>query len=264
MLKVLIADQAESFTSALAELLYENFQVQICRDGKTALELLECFAPDVLVMDLFLAELDGISLLRIAGKRKLLSQVLVVSSIFSDFIEDSIQDLQIGYLVRKPCDATVTAQLVQEMARRRSDQMQRWDLNSETASVLLWLGLDVSRDGYSYLCAAIAYRMEHPRHLLTKEVYPAVAKCFNCSGGQVEKSISRVIEAAWKCRDDAIWREFFPTEPGGTPKRPTNDKFIARMAVFLESRRLGRLENAAEHRQVPEKIGNYVDITNEK
>ena len=130
--------------------------------------------------------------------------------------------------------------------------------------VNLWLGLDVSRDGYSYLCAAIAYRMEHPRHLLTKEVYPAVAKCFNCSGGQVEKSISRVIEAAWKCRDDAVWREFFPTEPGGIPKRPTNDKFIARMAVFLESRRLGRLENAAEHRQVPEKIGNYVDITNEK
>lgn len=263
ILKVLIADRAEDFSDALADLLREDFQVQICRDGKTALALLQSFAPDVLVVDLILTELDGISLLQHAAALGHLPKVLAVSSLLSSYIEESMQELGVGYLVRKPCDLKATARIVREMAfRQPTVHTSRLDVNSEVSDMLLHLQIDVSRDGYSRLCAAIRYRVGHPSGLLTKEVYPAVAKQFNCSCSQVEKSISRVIEAAWKCRDEAAWREFFPVEHGGELKRPTNDKFISRLAVYLENRRVGFCEDRVEPQQIHADAGDCVDVCN--
>ena len=69
MLKLLIADGTEEFRLALAEQLAGSFVIRCCHQGKQALEMIDSFRPDVLVLDLMLPELDGISLLQQLAER---------------------------------------------------------------------------------------------------------------------------------------------------------------------------------------------------
>ena len=47
MHKLLIADSSEIFISALASALKDQFQIQICADGQSALELLQQEKPSI-------------------------------------------------------------------------------------------------------------------------------------------------------------------------------------------------------------------------
>lgn len=75
-MKLLIADGNEEFRRALAAELQGAYHVRCCGDGKEALSLLRSFVPDVLVLDLMLPELDGISLLQSAASAGLCPMVL--------------------------------------------------------------------------------------------------------------------------------------------------------------------------------------------
>ena len=64
MQKILIADGAEEFPMALAEMLRGEHHIRITAEGNQTLEVLRTYQPDVLVLDLMLPGLDGISLLQ--------------------------------------------------------------------------------------------------------------------------------------------------------------------------------------------------------
>lgn len=107
-MKLLIADGNEEFRRALAAELQGAYHVRCCGDGKEALSLLRSFVPDVLVLDLMLPELDGISLLQSAASAGLCPMVLVTSRFYNDYILGALGELSVGYMMRKPCDIPAT------------------------------------------------------------------------------------------------------------------------------------------------------------
>lgn len=64
MLKLLVADMSQEFTDAVENVLRNEFEMQVCHDGETALELLHYFKPDVLVIHLLLPFKDGLTVLQ--------------------------------------------------------------------------------------------------------------------------------------------------------------------------------------------------------
>ena len=69
-IRVLIADANESFTAQLSGFLGENsaFVVAgVANDGEKAVELLHTVQADLLILDLLLPKLDGISVLKAAS-----------------------------------------------------------------------------------------------------------------------------------------------------------------------------------------------------
>jgi DNA-binding response OmpR family regulator len=62
--KILIAETSLEFSEQLCDILENRYDLRVCYSGLMAKELLEEFCPDVLVMDLALPGLDGISLLK--------------------------------------------------------------------------------------------------------------------------------------------------------------------------------------------------------
>ena len=62
-LKVMIADGETELLEDLGNALAGLYHVRIAREGHEALTLLRSFAPDILVLDMLLPGLDGISLL---------------------------------------------------------------------------------------------------------------------------------------------------------------------------------------------------------
>ena len=233
-LKLLIADANEDFAQALAEQLQGAYYIRRCQDGKQALSLLRSFAPDVLVLDLMLPELDGISLLQTAAAEGLRPMVLAVSRFVNDSVQEVMEELSVGYIMRKPCDIPATAARIADLSRRlRPPLLTHPDPKTHISNLLISLGIATKLRGYGYLREAVLRMAKKPDQSITKELYPAVAAVFGCERTHVERSIRSAIETAWLHRDDRLWQLYFRPGPDGVIARPSNAAFISRLADAL-------------------------------
>lgn len=232
--KLLIVDETEEFRQALADALQGAYCVRTCRDGREALSLLRSYGPDVLILDLMLPELDGLSLLQNAASSGICPIVLATSRFINDYVLDAACRLGVGYLVRKPCDIRAMVARVSDLCQTlRPAAPVRPDPKTNVSNLLLALGIPPKRDGYRYLREAIPMMAQNPTQSVTKELYPAVARLCHSDGGNVERSIRSAIHSAWQHRDERVWQLYFSPDASGTVPRPTNASFISRLADAL-------------------------------
>lgn len=241
MRKLLIADANEEFRLALAEALRGTYSVRTCQEGKEALRQLRSFQPDVLVLDLLLPELDGISLLRKAATMDLLPVVLATTRFRNDYVLERAAQLGVGYVMIKPCDMEAVLERLADLTERtQAPVVTQPDPRTTATNLLLSLGVPTKLKGYTFLREALLVSMTDPRQSVTKELYPAVAEICGGNASQVERAIRSAINAAWEHRDERVWRLYFQPGPDGSVPRPTNASFISR----LTDRMLMRMENA--------------------
>lgn len=233
-LRLLIAEGNEEFRLALSDALQGAYQVRNCQDGKDALALLKSFHPDVLVLDLMLPELDGISLLQSAADIGVHPMVLAITRFVNDYVMDAAYRLGVGYLMVKPCDVRATVARIGDLSQRlRRPLVTNPDPRASVSNLLLALGIPTKLRGYSYLREAILLMAHDPGQSITKELYPAVAVACDSTAVHVERSIRSAIAAAWERRDNQIWQLYFQSGADGFLPRPTNAAFISRLADGL-------------------------------
>lgn len=228
-LSLLIADSSREFTRALAEILRERYRVYCCSDGKDAMALLRSTQPDILVLDLTLPGLDGISLLEMAAEEGLAPKVLASTLLYSDYILQSIQELGVGYLMRRPCDVQATAMRVDDLHQRLHAKAPAADIYNFIGDTLQTLSMLAKHNGYHYVREGIVQSVQAPGQSVTKELYPAVAAKFDTEAAHVEHSIRTALAYGWNHRNPQIWEQYFPT----ATRCPSNAVFIARMAELI-------------------------------
>ena len=233
MQKLLIADSSEIYTSALASALDGQFQIFICHDGDTALELLQREAPDVLVLNLMLPHKDGLTVLQQAAVHP--GVILAITMHMSAYVEQAVTKLDIDYTMIAPSVEAVTLRL-KDLLKQYVVPASSMDPDAKLIHHLRLLHVPTHLEGYQLLCLAIPIFVQNPQQFLTKELYPAVARL--CGGKDVravEHSIRNAIQAAWRQRDNAVWRKYFALGPRGTIPCPTNKEFISRLAEILNA-----------------------------
>lgn len=235
MVKLLIADANEEFRMALSEQLEGTYQVRTARDGVEAMELLHTCRPDILVLDLMLPELDGISLLERAAAEGIQPIVLVVTRLQTDYVLEQMSRLQVAYMMMKPCEIKATANRITEMTQQLSKPVfAPPDPRNVVSNMLLALSIPPKLDGFSYLRETIVESARNPGQQLFKELYPKAGAYRNADARQVERCIRTAIEKGWLHRDDRIWRLYFPAEGGSPPKKPSNAVFISCLVAQLD------------------------------
>lgn len=248
--KLLIAEGSEEVTAALTEVLAGEYHIRTCSDGEEALLLLRSFAPDVMILDLMMPKLDGITLLQLAREEGKIPAVLAVSRLFSDYISKALGRLGVDYVMQKPCAIRALVARIRDLERSMAqgddpapppegEPVQ--DLSVTVTNILLSMGFKSSHHGYQYLREAILIMAKNPDMPLTKELYPNVAERFQRSGDNVERSCRTAIEYALKHGDKQIWRMYFNTDAGGQIPKPTNGAFITRMAEALRATEFRRM-----------------------
>lgn len=241
MQKLLIADSSDALVDALREQLQDDFEIMCCSDGYDVMALLRSFSPDLLLLDLMLPGCDGIAILEALHKMDDRPVVLVISRIFSYYVQDSLERLGVSYAMQKPCDVVLVANRLRELAKYPKNQLlSERDVENIVYSMLSELGFTGNHIGYHCLAEAIRLIAKNPRQLYTKELYPAVGKTIGCNWKQVERDIRTAIESAWESRDIAIWHEYFPHRFGGKAK-PTNSVFISTLGQHLNKRLVKQL-----------------------
>lgn len=239
MPKLLIADSSDEFRQILFDTLCTNYSIQACPDGKQALHLLRSFRPALLVMDLSLPELDGITLLQRAFAEGIRPAVLVTTTYQNQYVLSCLNNLEVEYIMRKPCDLTAIADRLADFAAAlQPSQMPAADLDAAAANQLLAMGFPTHLDGFLFLHAGIPMYMRDPSQAMTKELYVAIGAAYRKDAKQVERSIRSAIHTAWCAGDPKIWRRYFGTPEGMVP-RPSNSAFISRMAAALSEQGYG-------------------------
>lgn len=227
--KLLIADCSEDYRTALAAALNSQYHVLTCRTGTEALSILYQERPDILVLDLMLPELDGLTLLERACKDGLHPMVLAVTPLLSPYVFSCAQRLGIEYLVRKPCDIDAIVSRINDLSQPLADPVVHVDPIHYISEVLLSLHFSTKHNGFSYLREAILLMAKDPAQSVTKVLYPAIAHTFSCQKENVERSIRTAMDHAWDQGDHELWCRYFPN----AQQRPTNAVFISRITEAL-------------------------------
>lgn len=243
MRKILIADNSEDFAAMLADALRGTCFVRICSTGTQALEQLRSYQPDVMVMDVMLPELDGISLLQAARDEGIMTNVLALTRSTAPYIPEALDRLGVAYIMMKPCKTEAVRERIVDLANQgRSRLVCQPDMRNTVSNLLISLRVPTKLRGYGCAREAVLCLMRDPEMSITKEVYPTVAQICDGSAVQVERAIRGAIQAAWINQDDTVWPQYFQPCADGTIPRPTNAAFLTRLADQLSLDQLERLE----------------------
>lgn len=100
------------------------------------------------------------------------------------------------------------------------------------------IGFPSSYAGTDYLAFSLLYISRHIDEplLISKIIYPAVAKEFHTDASNVEKAIRTAIEHVWKNANLMTLSKFYPYEVENKNGRPSNGEFIRKMKLKLFGR----------------------------
>ncbi len=232
--KLLIADGSDEFRAELRNALGGSYRIRQAKEGHEALKVMQSFAPDIVVLDLMLPGLDGISLLQKTAESNIHPVVLVTTRLLSGYMTQTMERLGVGYVMVKPCDtAAVVARIGDLSQNLKMPLFSSPDPITMVSNMLLYLGVPTKLKGYGYLREAILLFRQNPAQTITKELYVQVARKCNATVTQVERSIRTAIEVAWQRQNSGAWQQYFSPELGNGATRPTNGAVISRLADYL-------------------------------
>lgn len=229
MQSLLIAATCSEFRDGLRELLRENFSVSCASGGNATLSAALDGKPDYLILDLSLPEVDGLTILQALRDHGLHPTTLALTGFTSEYVEERLDQLGVGYLMLKPCQIQTVANRFMEMSQISCSA----PIAQRITQILLRLDVPVRLQGFAYIRTAVRLLLESPGQQVTKELYPRVASEFGVSDMIVERSIRNTIEAAWGQRNRRVWQTLLGID---TKDRPSNSEFLFRLAEILQAR----------------------------
>jgi DNA-binding response OmpR family regulator len=135
-MKILLVEDDRPTAIALSKLLNDcRLTVELASDGETALDLATSFEYDLIVLDIIIPKLDGISLCQRLRQQKCNTPILLLTAKFRK--ADIVRGLEAGaddYVI-KPYEPSELIARIHSLLRRR---------NSAIASVLTWGNLSLN------------------------------------------------------------------------------------------------------------------------
>ena len=93
------------------------------------------------------------------------------------------------------------------------------------------------------LRTAVLIALRDPDYMLTKDIYPVLAKEYGSNMDAVDQAIRRMLRRSWAHREGSvgIWELVFP----GCSKCPTNGEFITDAALYLRKKHPSRFRKGS-------------------
>jgi len=175
-LRVLVVDDEQPIADLVATALrYEGFEPLTAPDGRAALDAVESFRPDLIVLDVMLPDLDGFEVQRRLVDRGQRVPVLFLTA--RDATEDKVRGLTVGGddYVTKPFSLEELVARIRAILRRAGgapqdpgERLAFEDLEMDDAAhQVTRAGEQIDLTPTEY--ALLRYFLLNPRHVLSKE-----------------------------------------------------------------------------------------------
>lgn len=221
--RLLIAESNEDLQLALARKLQNFHYVRCCSTGTEALALLRKEQPDLLVLNMCLPELDGLTLLETIAAENIRPMVLALTTFHSDYLAASAYRLGIAHILIKPASLDHIVHHVLHMKEYLKALSPRRTPEQILQELLAPLGIHPQLRGYYILQEAIFLMAAEPVPPLNKALYLDTARNCGTTFHAVESTIRRILDSHW---NPDSWRPYFPD----ASRQPTSRAFLIRMA----------------------------------
>ncbi len=243
--KILLADDSKESGVVLEGYLKSmGYHVVTCpKDGMRVINTIRTSRPDAVIMDLFMAGKDAITVMNEINE--IMSdkspQFYVMSASDNPQLEAEVLKAGALYYFIKPFDYDVMVNVIAKnfLKPASSPINMSDDLEIIVTEIIHELGVPAHIKGYHYLRESIVLSVTYPDiiNAVTKQLYPQVAKRFETSSSRVERAIRHAIEVAWDRGNVDILNGYFGYTINSHRGKPTNSEFIAMISDKLRLKR---------------------------
>ena len=270
---VVIVDDNPMILNTLDEVISSEAGLSVigrADNGKDAIDMIKDTQPDVVLLDLVMPQMDGITVVEnIKKKTSMLKNpaFIILSAVGGEQMTEEAFQAGANYFLMKPFDkdilvnkirrigkrpvrpvpgkvleAPLKAATPEEAAMNREEYMKE-HLETDITKMLHELGIPAHIKGYQYLRDAISMvvRDREMMEAVTKILYPEIAKKNYTSSSRVERAIRHAIEVAWGRGSLEVIDELFEYTISTGKRKPTNSEFIALIAdkICLDYKKIG-------------------------
>ena len=241
-IKILLADDDTEFCARMSAILdsAEDMElIGIAENGEKALTAVRELQPDVLLLELTLPVMDGVSVLsHLRAQDGPHPAAIVFSAFASPQISAECAALGVELLLRKPMEPQALCERIRlwRAGRKRALHAEEsMALEVRVTEVIHQVGVPAHIKGYQYLREAIMMAVEDMEAVsaITKVLYPSIAKKFKTTSSRVERAIRHAIEVAWDRGDIDTLNAYFGYTVQNNRGKPTNSEFIAMISDNL-------------------------------
>ncbi len=253
-LDVAIADDNDKILDLLEEIINMDSELNVvgkAKNGEEMCQIIKNKQPDVVLLDLIMPKMDGLSVMEEINKDRTLKKhpnFIVVTAVGQEKITEDAFEKGAAYYIMKPFNNQMlldriktTRRMIHTQDKKQEDIIEntnRYEENLENrvTNMLHEIGIPAHIKGYHYLRDAIMMSVEDMDVLnaITKVLYPTVAKKYHTTSSRVERAIRHAIEVAWnRGKLDTLDELFGYTISTGKGK-PTNSEFIALTADTIQ------------------------------
>lgn len=252
-INVAVVDDNEKILENICDTLIKDDSINIigkAKNGEEAYELIRKSSPDVVVLDLIMPKMDGLSLMDKIHKDGTIIKLpffIITSAISNETVIQDAFGFGAGYYMLKPFEIDMIADRIKsaknynkripenkKLIAPHEDKKQFMDRNieSDVTAIIHDVGVPAHIKGYQYLREAIIMCVNDNDMLnsITKILYPTIAKKFQTTSSRVERAIRHAIEVAWNRGKMDTIDELFGYTINAEKGKPTNSEFIALIA----------------------------------
>lgn len=233
-IRVFITDDNKGIVELLKEFIASQTDMEVvgtASDGMECLEALKTVQVDILLLDLVMPRMDGISVLEQLAltQEAKAPKTLFITAFAQEEVMRKTAELGAMYFILKPFDLNHVLKQIRDAYGAKSHAVKEKpkSLDGQIRYILQEAGIPPHIKGYLYLREAIQMIYEDSGLLgsVTKVVYPTIAHTFETEASRVERAIRHAIEVSWS---KGNMEQFHQSK-----QKPTNSGFIALAAEQL-------------------------------
>ncbi|MDO4976323.1 MAG: response regulator transcription factor [Eubacteriales bacterium] len=172
-MRILIVEDEKDLCELLKKRLKKEYTIDVCMDGESALDYIDIYQYDLILLDIMLPKMDGITVLKRIRNQRNTTPVLLLTAKGS--ISDRVDGLDAGaddYLVKpfafEELQARIRVLLRRNASANPSDILQVADLIMNTKTKIVTRGgeeIALTTKEYKLL----QYMMRNPNAVLTRD-----------------------------------------------------------------------------------------------
>jgi len=252
-IKVLAADENNEIRKSIREALQrKGWTVDEAKNGDEALRMTGRTSYDIVIADLWLSGVDGLSLTRKCSENAGGPACIILSQMTAPSVYMDANRAGALLCLSKPVDCTALSEGIETILKNRTaspapakksdrdiyengGQTLPVDMETQVTKIIHQIGVPAHIKGYQYLRTAIMMTISDSEIInsVTKVLYPSVAKKYQTTTSRVERAIRHAIEVAWDRGDLDTLNSYFGYTIQNSRGKPTNSEFIAMIADNL-------------------------------
>ena len=251
-LNIAIADDNRQTLELLGEILEGEKDYHVvgkADNGNEAYNMIMKTRPDVVLMDIVMPGMDGISVMekiKSNAEMKDSTSFIMVTAAGSENLTAEAFKLGASDKLRRLTGYKNKTTMLSGSRRvkpyvNKAEYMEQ-NLENDVTQMLHEIGIPAHIKGYQYLRDAIIISVGDQEMLtsVTKILYPTIAKKHDTTPSRVERAIRHAIEVAWNRGEMDTINDLFGYTVSTGKGKPTNSEFIALIAdkIRLDYKRI--------------------------